>query len=944
VGVILLRIFTEMKISSKLTLILLFAVLLPSLITTYMNFYHSEKIITKTVEENLNADVKQRIEYANKYAKHLVKSMTILSKSHVLTNAIKTNNMLQVNNLFKYTLNEHMLYDIFLISQSGKIIFTIKKEADLYKNLNEKPFLGGKFSQTYQKSLQTGKTTISNFSYYEPSKRYAAFIVIPIFENDKRIGTLATQLNIDKFFELANDYNGLGKTGEIILAQKSGDKAIFINKLRNDHQPIFSRFVKIGSNIGKPIQEAVQGHFGSGIYSDYKDTEVIASWGYIDSFKIGMVIKIDTDEAYFELENLKKFNMMIGIIILLVILYVIRHIKKIVNTLEETRNQYEYAINGTHDGLWDWNLVTNELYLSPRAKEMFGYKDDEMSNNLKEWESRIHKDDLEHALTFIEECHKDPNKEYNIEYRVLHKDGHYIWILDRGQTFFDKNNNPIRMVGFHTDITRRKELEYKLTSLKQQFEQFMEFMPAYIIMKENDVIVYANSRTNKLFERNTIIGETVDKLFPTEKAKKIKSLENRAYKNGFAEEVSITKTDKNEEKVYRNMAFVIDKKEKRKLGIVSINITKEYLANREISRVLSAFERSDISVIITDLQGDIQYVNPSWCKVTGYSKEELIGENPRIVKSGDIPFEVYKKMWDELTNGHVWHNELKNKRKDGTEFWEDSTIMPSFDLQGNIDGYIAFKLEISDKIKLRKELKDKEELMIAQSRQAAMGEMISMIAHQWRQPISVIAMDANNVLVDIELDNVNNNSLKEDIDDILDQTQYLSQTIDDFRNFFKPTKLQDEVLVSSVFEESFSVISKSLQNNNIEVENHFNTTTKVSIYSRELLQVLINILKNAKEALVENRPTNRKIINRIDEENKNIIITICDNAGGIDENIIDKIFDPYFTTKDEINGTGIGLYMSKTIINKHFSGTLSVYNSGSGACFKIKFPIYGARS
>jgi len=628
-------------------------------------------------------------------------------------------------------------------------------------------------------------------------------------------------------------------------------------------------------------------------------------------------------------------------------LYVRRKIQHYVHSLlqnreqiKELNEQFKLAIEGTNDGLWDWNVKEGSIYFSPRWKEMLGYKDDELANEFDTWQSRVHPDDLDYALKKIEQAHNDPSIEYNIIHRLRHKDGSWVWIWDRGKTIFDENNKPVRMVGFHTDITKQKLLEEKILNLKQQFEQFMEYMPANIIIKEDDKIIYANSAATQFFNLNNITGKTADELFSQKSLEKIKTIEEKTYKNGFHEEILEIVNNNNEKKVFRSMSFVMyNNNNNTKLGIAAIDITNEYHANREVSRVLSAFERSNISVVMTDLAGTIEYVNASWCKITGYSKEELIGQNPRIVKSGYISDETYQKMWDELTNGRIWNSEIKNRAKDGSEFWEDSTIMPSFDNEGNIDGYISFKLEISDKIHLRQELKDREEIMIAQSRHAAMGEMISMIAHQWRQPISVIAMDANNILVDIELESIEVDSLKTDLIDIVDQTKYLSKTIDDFRNFFKPTKLKDEVLVSDVFNESFLVISKSLQNHNIDVQNHFNTGTKVFIYSRELLQVFINILKNAKEALIEERTDSRKIVNKIYEQENNIIILICDNAGGIDQEIINKIFDPYFTTKDEINGTGLGLYMSKTIIEKHFNGTIVAQNAEEGTCFKIKFPI-----
>ena len=219
--------------------------------------------------------------------------------------------------------------------------------------------------------------------------------------------------------------------------------------------------------------------------------------------------------------------------------------------------------------------------------------------------------------------------------------------------------------------------------------------------------------------------------------------------------------------------------------------------------------------------------------------------------------------------------------------------------------------------------------------------MISMIAHQWRQPLSVIAMDANNILVDVELDNIESDSLKNDLSDILEQTKNLSQTIDDFRNFFKPNKIKDEVLVQDIYMESYRVIDKSLSNNGIEIEHDFHSDTKIKIFSRELLQVFINILKNAKEALQEKNTEDKKIVTNIRETDTSIIVEISDNAGGVKKNIIDKIFDPYFSTKNEKNGTGLGLYMSKIIIEKHLFGKLSVTNRDDGSCFTIELPKVG---
>ncbi|MBU1217051.1 HAMP domain-containing histidine kinase [bacterium] len=234
---------------------------------------------------------------------------------------------------------------------------------------------------------------------------------------------------------------------------------------------------------------------------------------------------------------------------------------------------------------------------------------------------------------------------------------------------------------------------------------------------------------------------------------------------------------------------------------------------------------------------------------------------------------------------------------------------------------------------------DKEEMLISQSRQAAMGEMISMIAHQWRQPITVIAMGANNLLINVELENSDPETITNTANKILEQTVHLSKTIDDFRNFFSPNKHKELVLVNDVIEENFEVIGKSLENNNIALKKEYNSATPIFIYSRELMQVFINILKNAKEALVENKIKNPTITVSTKEDVNNVYISICNNGTTIPGDILLKIFDPYFTTKDEKNGTGLGLYMSKTIVEKHLHGSINAENQkNGGVCFNITLP------
>ena len=535
------------------------------------------------------------------------------------------------------------------------------------------------------------------------------------------------------------------------------------------------------------------------------------------------------------------------------------------------------------------------------------------------------------------EIFKSEKKVENLEWTTF-SDGREVYLYTITTPLRNSLGEIIGLVGNSVDLTKQKKLEDELRASKKQFELFMDNIPYAVVIKDEDTkVIYANKNVQKYLTQD-IIGNTSTENLGNEIGLQIDALIKKATKDGKVEEIIHRKLN-NKDCIARVLVFKIPQSNgKIYTGVIYVDITQGYQIQHEVSRLKSALERSPISIMMTDIDGNIEYVNLNYTKVSGYSLEELIGENPRIVKSGYTSDKKYKEMWKHISSGHTWTADIKNIAKDGSEFWEDSTIMPSFNEHGEVDGYIAFKLEITEKIHLKEELKNKEEMMMVQSRHAAMGEMISMIAHQWRQPLSIISMGANNILADVELHMVEEKSLVSGAEGIIEQTLELSKTIDDFKNFFKPEKLAVEILPEDIFNEAFGVIGKLLENSSIELVCEFNNGKKITTYSRELMQVLINILKNAKEALVEKREHKRKIFISIANNKNEVFIKICDNAGGIKEEIITKIFNPYFSTKDNANGTGLGLYMSKTIVEKHLNGVITAYNKDEGACFEIKLP------
>jgi signal transduction histidine kinase len=246
-------------------------------------------------------------------------------------------------------------------------------------------------------------------------------------------------------------------------------------------------------------------------------------------------------------------------------------------------------------------------------------------------------------------------------------------------------------------------------------------------------------------------------------------------------------------------------------------------------------------------------------------------------------------------------------------------------------------LEIQRRKEAEIELIKKDEMMVTQSRQAAMGEMISMIAHQWRQPLAVISMSSSSMLADVEFDTISKSEIKKNATEILNQSDHLTQTIDDFRNFFKPNRKKEAVTMVEVLNDVLDIVLASLKSHDIAIEMTNHTSATILIQKRELIQVILNLINNAKDSLLTHN-RDPKIMIRTDEDEHDLMIEICDNGNGIDKEILPKIFDPYFSTKEEKNGTGLGLYMSKMIIQKHLHGTIEVHSTTDKTCFTVKIP------
>jgi PAS domain S-box-containing protein len=393
--------------------------------------------------------------------------------------------------------------------------------------------------------------------------------------------------------------------------------------------------------------------------------------------------------------------------------------------------------------------------------------------------------------------------------------------------------------------------------------------------------------------------------------------------------------DNNEVWVIASYMNIIYDNEKAVIGWF-YDVTDKIKIQKQIEEQKNEFETifnySIDGLAIVDLESNFLEFNASYIKMTGFTREELLKTSCiNLTAPEDIP-RAKIALENILNKGFV------------VDFEKTCIVKDNRHVTVNMSMVL-----LPDKKRILLSIKDitQHKLMESQSKLASMGEMIGNIAHQWRQPLSLISTIASGIKVKVEFGLFDEKEIIPDMENIIKQTNYLSNTIDDFRNFIKNSNEKGEVQISNIINKTLSILNPSIVNHNIKMILNIKDDIKFDGYENQLIQALINILNNAKDALEENVKADKDKLIFIETKNipNGLVLKIKDNAGGIPENIIGKIFEPYFTTKHKSIGTGIGLSMTHQIIIKHHNANIFASTETyeyenktyTGACFTIIF-------
>ena len=607
----------------------------------------------------------------------------------------------------------------------------------------------------------------------------------------------------------------------------------------------------------------------------------------------------------------------------------------------EYKNQLETLQKLSHIGLWEYDLKTNVLSWTDEVYNIFELDKNIFTPTYDNFLDKVHPEDKQ----MVREAYLTSIKNqtvYKQIHRLLMNDGRVKWVKDECVTQFDEKGVALYSKGAVQDITELTLAKLKAENEHDKLKAVFDNAPDLLWIKDpKGVYISCNKRFEELYgaKEKDIVNKTDYDFVDKELGDFFTNRDKLAMNSNipFSNFEELTFADGHKEYTQTIKSKIVDSKGEI-IGVLGIgrDITelkvKELQLIEQQKELQSIYDTTKDGLAIVDMETNFIKVNKAFCDITGLSEEELLKTSSIALIGDENKEELVKSNINEIIlKGSVDNFErvyvAKNRRINITL---SATLMP-------------------DKNHILLSMKDvtKNKLFEEQSKLAAMGEMIGNIAHQWRQPLSVITTVSSNVKFHKEYDELKNYDVTSDMNTIMQQADYLSKTIDDFRNFIKNSKEINLISIKSVVEKTLSLLHAAMVNNGINVISNLNDDLEIEANENELIQSFINIINNAKDAENENvkNSDDKLIFVETLKEDSNLIVLIKDNGGGIPNTIMNRIFEPYFTTKNKSVGTGIGLSMTYKMLVERQHALINVYNEEyvydnknyKGACFKITF-------
>ncbi len=606
------------------------------------------------------------------------------------------------------------------------------------------------------------------------------------------------------------------------------------------------------------------------------------------------------------------------------------------------------ALEAGQTGAWEFDMISGTSWRTPRCDQIFGYDSPPPEWNYEIFLKHVVPGDLERVKRSFAQA--SPTDLLSLECQIARPGQEPRWIAIQGRVRCNMEGEPVRLMGTVSDISERKLMERALRESERHFRLLADNVSDVIwTMDATGRFTYISPSIQLLlgYSVEEALSLTMEQMLATTSATLAhQTLDEVIPKMQSGERVSETLelnfTRKDGSTVWCDVSCsgMFDSSGGF-VGIVGVShdITERKQAIESQMRLVTALEQAEEIIVITDMQGTIFYVNPAFERITGYTRQEAIGQNPRILKSGRQCAAFYQQMWDTLTRGEVWRGRLTNKRKDGSFYQEDAIISPVRDGMGHIVNYIALKLDVTHQLELEAQLRQSQKL-------EAIGTLAGGIAHEINNPVNGIMNYAQLITDELPADH----RAWRYANKIMKETDRVALIVRNLLSFARQDKQGSSLAnLNVIINATLSLIQTVIRHDQINLIVEVPPgLPQMVCRSQQIEQVLMNLLTNARDALNEKYPAYHedKIIrvsaHLFEKSGKSWVrTTVEDHGNGIPAEIRDRIFDHFYTTKPTGKGTGLGLSISHSLIEEHGGRLLLETEVGRYARFHMDLPLEG---